>query len=120
MANRNLSAAELESLFTPLIEEVRRRLEVLGGGDADLQWALRRKLYKELSYDERGKPMQRRKLKELKRAEQNNTCPLCRTPLPEKYVVLDRLEAMGGYTPENTRLLCSTCDTRVQQSRGYK
>ena len=99
---------------------VRGRLATLSGGDDGLQWALRRKLYKELSYDERGKPMHRRKLKELKRTEQNNFCPLCMTPLPEKYVVLDRLEAMGGYTPANTRLLCSACDASIQQSRGYK
>lgn len=120
MPNRQLSPEELEALFGPLITEVRQRLEVLSGADDDLRWALRRKLYKELSYDERGKPMHRRKLKELKRAQQNNTCPLCLTTLPEKYVVLDRLEAMGGYTPENTRLLCSACDTSVQKSRGYK
>ena len=106
MTNRQLSQKELVLLFAPLIAEVRQLLVTLSVDDADLQWALRRKLYKELSYDERGKPMHRRKLKELKRAEQGNTCPMCRTTLPEKYVVLDRLEAMGGYTPENTRLLC--------------
>lgn len=120
MANRQLSSDELECLFAPLIAEVRQSLASRSGGDIDLQWALRRKLYKELSYDERGKPMHRRKLKELKRSEQENTCPLCMTTLPDKYVVLDRLEAMGGYTPANTRLLCSACDTNVQKSRGYK
>lgn len=120
MTNRRLSPYELESLFTPLMTEVRGYLATLSGGDDDLHWALRRKLYKELSYDERGKPMHRRKLKELKRAEQNNMCPLCKAPLPEKYVVLDRLEAMGGYSPENTRLLCLACDASVQQSREYR
>ena len=120
MPNRQLSSEELEGLFSPFITEVRQRLDNLSRGDKDLLWALRRKLYKELTYDERGKPMQRRKLKELKRAEQDNKCPLCSTSLPLKYVVLDRIEAMKGYTPENTRLLCQACDTRVQQERGYR
>ena len=120
MSNRQLSSKELADLFAPLISEVRERLLVLAGDDADLLWALRRKLYKELSYDERGKPAQRRKLKDLKRTEQRNLCPLCNETLPEKYVVLDRLEAMGGYTCENTRLLCTRCDAIVQQERGYK
>ena len=64
--------------------------------------------------------MQRRKLKDLKRAEQDNKCPLCSKSLPIKYAVPDRIEAMKGYTPENTRLLCRECDTRVQQERNYK
>jgi hypothetical protein len=33
--------------------------------------------------------------------------------------VLDRLEAMLGYTPENTRLLCPKCNARVQEERKY-
>lgn len=120
MPNRQLSQVELEKLFAPLLAEVRDHLTRLSKGDSELEWALRRKLFKELTYDERGKPMQRRKLKTLKRAEQDNKCPLCNKSLPSKYVVLDRLEAMKGYTTENTRLLCQECDTRVQQERGYK
>lgn len=120
MPNRQLSQEELENLFAPLIDEVRKRLDDLSGGDEDLLWALRRKLFKELTYDERGKPMQRRKLKELKRAEQDNKCKECGTSLPAKYVVLDRIEAMKGYTPDNTRLLCQACDIKVQAERGYK
>jgi hypothetical protein len=34
--------------------------------------------------------------------------------------VLDRIEAMKGYTAENTRVLCQPCDTTVQIERGYK
>lgn len=119
MPNRQLSPEELER-FAPLLADVRERLTRLSDGDTDLQWALRRKLFKELIYDERGKPMHRRKLKELKRTEQDNKCPLCSNSLPAKYAVLDRIQAMKGYTPENTRLLCQECDTRVQQERGYK
>jgi ribosomal protein L44E len=120
MPNRQLSSEEIEHLFSPLISDVRQRLSDLSKGDKDLLWALRRKLYKELTYDERGKPMHRRKLKGVKRAEQDNKCPLCLESLPSEYAVLDRIEAMKGYTQENTRLLCQSCDTRIQQERGYK
>ena len=120
MGNRQLSTEEIQKVFKPLIDEIRQSLTTLSGGDQGLLWALRRKLFKELTYDERGKPMQRRKLKEQKRAEQDNKCAECSCSLPAKYVVLDRREAMKGYTAENTRLLCVSCDSRVQAGRGYK
>ncbi len=120
MPNRQLTAVELESLFRPLIVEVRNRLNALSNGDNGLLWALRRKLAKELTYDERSRPGDRRALKAYKRGEQKGLCVLCQIPLPEKYVTLDRLEAMLGYTRENTRLICQTCDVKVQQERGYR
>src|SRR6266571_4100481 len=100
MPNRQLTERELADLFAPLLAEVRNRLTTLSGGDSKLLFALRRKLAKELSYDERGTPMQRRYLKALKRGEQGGKCAICKRDLPEKNVVLDRLEAMDGYTPE--------------------
>jgi hypothetical protein len=33
--------------------------------------------------------------------------------------VLDRLQAVDGYTPENTRLICNECDKKVQRERRY-
>ncbi len=63
--------------------------------------------------------MHRRKLKARKRAEQDGRCSECDQALPENYAVLDRLEAMGGYTEANTRLIHQECDTAVQRSRGY-
>jgi ribosomal protein L44E len=87
--------------------------------DEQLLFALRRKLAKELGYDERGKPMQRRQLKAVKRTLQGGKCAICSQPLPEKNVVLDRLEAMDGYTEANTRLICRSCDYQVQESRGF-
>jgi hypothetical protein len=119
MANRRLTPQELTQLFKPLIDEVRGRLEALAAGDTELHWALRRKLAKELVYDERRKPLERRKLKALKRAEQENRCAVCSEQLPEKYVTLDRFEAMKGYTAENTRLICEVCDRKIQVERGY-
>jgi hypothetical protein len=105
MPNRTLEQDELELLFSPLLRDVRERLERLADGDHRLLWALRRKLAKELVYDERGKPMYRRALKKRKRAEQNGCCVLCHETLPERGSVLDRLEAMDGYTDANTRLI---------------
>ena len=117
--NRQLTTDELTVLFQPLMEDVRTRLLELSQGDLDLHWALRRKLAKELSYDERGKPGARKQLKAFKQGEQGGRCAKCREPLPEKGAVLDRLEAMGGYTRENTRLLCPSCDRILQEERGY-
>src|SRR5690606_25025491 len=66
---------------------------------------------------ERGKPMHRRRLKRQKLLEQQGICPVCRKPLPESYAVLDRIEAMAGYTAENTQLIHQECDTAVQRLR---
>ena len=118
MPNRRLTESELE-LFRPFLEEVRAKLRALSGNDDQLFWALRRKLAKELSYDERGKPMYRRQLKAFKRGEQGGRCALCNEILPERNAVLDRFEAMLGYTTENTRLICKECDDRVQAERGF-
>lgn len=93
---------------------------MLANGDKELHWALRRKLAKELVYDERSRPGDRRALKAYKRGEQKGVCALCTATLPEKYAVLDRLEAMLGYTRENTRLICQSCDKTVQEGRGYR
>ena len=113
MANRNLTATELADLFAPLLADVRTRMVALAGGDSELHWALRRKLAKELTYDERSKPMQRRALKERKRKAQSGLCTECQEPLLERGAVLDRFEAMKGYTDENTRVICPPCDTRI-------
>lgn len=119
-ANRTLTRDELQQLFGPLFRTVRGALLGLSGHDSSLHWALRRKLAKELSYDERGKPMHRKKLKALKRAEQDGKCASCERALPQSGAVLDRILAMGGYTPENTRLRCQSCDTRIQAERRYR
>ncbi len=119
MPNRQLTDEERTKLFGPLIDDVRRQLNELSGGDNDLLWALRRKLYKELTYDERDKPMHRKMLKLKKMATQKGICVVCGKELPEKNSVLDRLEAMKGYTDENTRLICLECNVRIQEERGY-
>jgi hypothetical protein len=95
------------------------RLDAASSGDDQLLWALRRKLSKELSYLERGKPMERKALKLAKRVEQHGLCAICGHPLPEQGAVLDRKEAMAGYTLENTRLVHYECDRQVQAERGF-
>jgi hypothetical protein len=118
MPNRRLTPNELTDANS-LLDDVRARLTALAAGDTDLLFAFRRKVYKELIYDERGKPMARRRLKATKRQEQGGNCPLCNKPLPEKYCVLDRFVAAAGYNVENTRLICQECDTKTQAARGY-
>jgi hypothetical protein len=84
-----------------------------------LLFAYRRKIFKELGYDERSKPMVRRKLKDQKWKEQRGLCAICGKDLPVKYTVLDRFRAADGYTPENTRLIHPECDVAHQASKGY-
>jgi|SRR2546426_12124017 len=121
MPNRQLTTEELKILFAPLLEDVRGKLKSLSGGDAALLFALRRKLAKELSYDERGKPMHRKLLKATKYTEQLGKCANCGDALEKlgKNGVLDREEAMKGYVPENVRLVCHTCDSKLQADRNY-
>lgn len=118
MPNRNLSPDELAKA-RGLLASVRQGLLDLAGDDKELLFALRRKLYKELSYDERDRPSVRRKLKIFKRQEQGGLCAVCQQPLPASYCILDRRVASLGHTAENTQLICQHCDTEVQRSRGY-
>lgn len=118
MANRNLTPTELEQA-NALLAEIRTKLKGLSQGDPELLFAFRRKVFKELTYDERSKPMVRRKLKDQKWKEQRGICVICGKELPEKYSVLDRLIASGGYTKENTRLIHGECDVAHQASKGY-
>jgi hypothetical protein len=119
MPNRQLNAEELV-LARGILETVRKELERLSGGDAELLFAYRRKVAKELTYDERSGPTQRRKLKKLKRFEQKGLCPICLKELPLKYAELDRIEASAGYTPENTRLVHYECHVAEQAEKGYR
>lgn len=118
MSNRRLNAEELEKARS-LLDEVRLRLDELSCGDRELLFAYRRKIAKELTYDERSGPIQRRKLKRAKFKQQNGLCSICQKELPHKYTVLDRLNAIDGYTEENTHLIHQECDIEIQKSRGY-
>ena len=118
MPNRNLTVTELEKA-NALLAYIREQIDNLCGGDTDLKFALRRKISKELGYDERSKPMIRRALKIKKMKSQNGLCAICEKLLPEKYNVLDRIRAADGYKFENSRLICESCDRIVQAERRF-
>lgn len=118
MANRQLNSDELAKAHA-LLDEIRAKIELLSEGDKELLFAYRRKIYKELTYDERSKPAVRRKLKDQKWKQQRGLCAICGKELPEKYTVLDRIVAVDGYTPENTRLIHQKCDVTLQESKNY-
>ena len=119
MPNRNLNADELKRA-NELLAEIRARLITLANGDPLLLFAYRRKIAKELGYDERGKPGYRGKLKALKWGQQNGKCEHCGDELPLKYSELDRKNAADGYTAENTELVHGKCHRARQEARGYK
>jgi len=120
MPTRKLTEAELRTVNS-LLSEVRQSIERLSGDDLDLRFAARRKIAKELSYDERGKPTKRKKLKLRLYKEQNGLCAVCRESLPLLALgaVLDRQDPMGGYTHENVKLICRACDDKIQESRRF-
>lgn len=120
-ANRRLTPAELMRANS-LLDLVRSRIDELAGVDQRLVFAYKRKIAKELQYDERGKPILRIRLKARKRKVQDGTCANDRVPphkLPEKGAILDRFRAEDGYTDANTRLLCPSCDAQLQAEKGY-
>jgi len=94
-------------------------LEKLSGGDAQLLFALRRRIFSRLTYDERGAPAIRKKLKERKWKEQRGKCSICGDHLPISGSELDRFDAVLGYTLENTRLVCHDCHRAQQEERGF-
>jgi UTP:GlnB (protein PII) uridylyltransferase len=118
MANRNLTEREL-ALAREILSEVRNRLMDLSGDDAALPFAYRRKIAKELQYDERDKPVVRRALKRRKWVAQHKLCAHCAKEMPLKYSHLDRKNAADGYTDENTELVHADCHHERQAAKRY-
>ncbi len=118
MPNRQLNAAELVKA-NELLDVIREALGKLSGGDPELLFAYRRKIAKQLTYDERSSPMARRALKVLMRERQKGLCAGCSGPLPPTYNVLDRFDAIDGYVESNVQLICETCDREKQRERNY-
>jgi len=119
MSNPLLTKEELAKA-NDLLNHVREEIARLAGGNPKLLFAYRRRVAKMLVYDERSGPNERRKLKIIKRKEQEGLCAECRRGLPKSYNVLDRFAAIDGYTVANTRLICEDCDQSIQVSRVYK
>lgn len=118
MANRRLTSPEIDAL-NGLQAQTVAELDRLAGGDPELLFALRRRLFTRLMHLERGTPAQRTKLKAAKWKEQDGLCAMCGKELPEKGSELDRLVASKGYTPENTRLLHHDCHVADQRRKGF-
>lgn len=118
MANRNLDAEELQQAHL-LLDEIRRKLEILASGDLQLLFAYRRKVYKELIYLERGKPMVRRKIKIQRYDLQHGKCAHCDEAMAIQYSELDRKNAVDGYTIDNTELVHAKCHQLRQAAKGY-
>jgi hypothetical protein len=116
--NRNLNADELRRA-NELLVDIRERLASLASGDPLLLFAFRRKVVKELGYDERGKPGVRAQLKALKWGQQNGRCAHCGDQLPLKYSELDRNNAVDGYIAENTELVHAKCHQARQSAKRY-
>jgi hypothetical protein len=118
MPKRNLDPEELKKA-NRLLAEIRQRIDDLAGDDAPLRFAFRRKVYKELIYDEREKPSVRRKVKIRKYDEQRGKCAHCCGEMQIKYSELDRRNAVDGYTVENTELVHGACHIARQAAKGY-
>ena len=115
---RRLSAVERMEKADPILAKVRALIREAAEGDAELEFAIRRRVWNKLGQDERSLK-DRIALKKLKRKTQDGKCPECNNPLPLKGAVLDRIRTMDLYTVENTRLLCPDCDRRIQEERRY-
>ena len=118
MPNRRLTPSEIASL-NELQDVTVAALKFLAGGDAELLFALRRRLYTRLMHLERGTPMHRTKLKKLKWKAQDGKCALCGKAMEQKGSELDRDVARLGYTVENTRLVHHECRVKDQAETGY-
>lgn len=118
MPNRNLDTEELKNA-NDLLTQIREKLTSLANGDPHLLFAYRRKIAKELQYDERGKPGARGKLKALKWGLQGRMCAHCGKEMPLSYSELDRLIAVEGYTIENTELVHAKCHQERQAAKKY-
>ena len=102
-----------------LLDRIKEELRVASGGDPKTLHQMRRYVMKRLEFEERGTPMQRRKLKDQKWKRQRGLCEVCKEDLPERGAELDRLDPLLGYTDENTRLICHACHRKAQEDRNF-
>jgi len=119
MANPKLNETQLKQV-NKLLDKIRKEINSLSKKNPNLVFAFRRKIYKQLMYDERGTPMERRKLKEKMREIQKGKCAFCNRPLPKKGAELHRTGgAIYGYTEKNVVLICHACHIKEQKKKEY-
>jgi hypothetical protein len=117
--NRRLTKSEIETAMQ-LFDKVRSELDQLSGGDPELLFALRRRIYIRLMYEERSTPAKRNKLKAGKWKAQKGLCAICSKEMALKHSELDRTKASAGYTFENTRLVHHECHVADQAEKKFK
>jgi hypothetical protein len=71
-------------VVTQILQKIRAEIETVSNGDPSLKFALRRRIYKQLEYDEQSNPSAREKLKKLMWLRQNRACAFCPEPLQLK------------------------------------
>jgi hypothetical protein len=113
-----LSREDREKVI-PLLKRIREELKLASAGNLKTLHQMRRYVAKRLEFDERGTPMQRRKLKDEKWKKQRGLCANCGGELPERGSELDRFDPVLGYTDENTRLICHKCHREAQEARNF-
>jgi hypothetical protein len=124
LANERMSKSQLETA-REILTEVRQRIEEATQSDERFNFLLRRYVSKNLSYDERGDPQERTRIKLEKLLEQKGKCAYAKCPTPNHVMTkedepeLDRLEAIKGYTPENTVLVHHACHRMSQKEKGF-
>ena len=120
MENPRLNPVQLEKAKI-LLQKIRKEITKLSRGDANLIFAYKKKIRKELTYDERGNPAHRRNLKEQMWLKQQGFCAICKKKLTLKYSELDRHYAPRGYVENNNvRLVHHQCHIKDQKKKGYK
>lgn len=124
MSNGPMSIDQLATAREILVE-IRRRIADAAGADQRFAFALRRYVFKNLSYDERDTPARRTKLKLQKLIDQGGICAYSACPTPrlkmtkEQEPELDRVDAIKGYTPENTVLMHHACHRFSQREKRF-
>lgn len=102
-----------------ILDRIRADLTEVSGGDPLIRFAMNRFVQIRLMHDERGTPMQRRKLKPELHVEQDGRCRECGSSIPIRNSVLDRAKAEDGYVHGNVELVCSACDRARQPAKNF-
>lgn len=97
--------AQADELFARLKAD----LQTLANGDEDLLFNFRRKMYKELMYDERGTPLARQRLKKTMWKKQEGKCAVCGKELALEGSELERIYAPKGFVEDNVKLVHHEC-----------
>jgi len=124
MNNGRMSQPEIEHA-RDILANVRQQISKAANGNQRLEFAVNRYVYKNLMYSERGTPAHRTKLKLAKLEDQQGKCTYSACPFPDRPLrkedepELDRIDAVLGYTSQNTVLVHHECHRLSQKSKGF-